>query len=106
MATLQPSEREVRDLIAGTLPAVAFDQKYGVGASNQYLQLSQPSNVETVQDTVEGEEEKRNWIADMGVGAVKGVARGIDAAGDAAVELGDTLREKGVPLPAFDVENK
>ena len=39
MATLQPSEREVRDLIAGTLAAEAFDQKYGIGASNNYLQL-------------------------------------------------------------------
>ena len=106
MAILQPSEREVRDLIAGTLAAEAFDQKYGIGASNEYLQLSQPSNVETVEDTVQQEEDKRNWVKDIGVGAVKGVARGIEAATGAAAELGDTLREKGVPLPVFDITNK
>ena len=40
MTTNQPTEREVRDLLAGTLAAEAFDQKYGAGAANKVIELN------------------------------------------------------------------
>ena len=84
MATLQPSERAIRDLQSGTLSAEAFDQQYGIGASKEYLQLSQPVTEETEEVK---EEEKRGLIADTAVGVAEGVRAGINAFGEATQEL-------------------
>ena len=101
MATLQPSERAIRDLQSGTLSAEVFDQTYGLGASQDYLQLSQP----ITEETEEVKEEQRGLIADTAIGVAEGVRTGINAFGEATQELGDTLREKGVNIPVYDIRN-
>ena len=103
---MTPTEREIRDLLKGTLAKEAFDQKYGVGAADKFLAVS-VSQKQTAEDVVEAEDDKkRGLIADTFVGAAEGVREGLESFGEGAFELGNTLREKGIPIPVFDIKNK
>ena len=91
---MTPTEREIRDLLKGTLAKEAFDQKYGVGAADKFLAVS-VSQKQTAEDVVEAEDDKkRGLIADTFVGAAEGVREGLESFGEATFELGNTLEKR------------